>query len=347
MPNRERHKGVTISDVAAAAGVSPGAVSKVFNGRGKISAATSQRIREAARRLNWSPRASAVALRRSRSNTVGLVLHRSTSTGIADSRTLLIEGIESVLTPREYGLLLHTSDHSVVEDDRVYRLMADSKRVDGVILIESGVEDHRFALLQELQLPAVLLGTPWKNAPFPHVDADPPSAGIPESVQLLAGLGHRHIAYIGGPGSSAQAVLRREAYEQAVVLAGLTSAATIDAAYSADAAAENTSRVLTLPARPTAIMYGSDSMAIAGIRSARLHGLSVPGQLSVIGFEGLPVGEWTEPQLTTVQRNPAQRGRAAAARLLRLLGETVEDEHPLERPYLIVRGSTAPPATPR
>lgn len=341
MSTASRRSGVTITDVAAQAGVSPAAVSKVFNGKGKISVATAERIRTAARELGWSPSASAVALRRSRSTTIGLVLDRSARPpAIGDQRSLLIEGIESVLAPRDYGLLLHLSDHSPAEDERVYRLMADSKRVDGVILIESGLEDIRFALLEELQLPAVLLGTPWKQTSFPHVDADPPAAGIPESVQLLAGLGHRRIAYIGGPEGSAQAQLRRVAYEEAMAVAGLTSVATINAEYSARAGAANTSRVLASADRPTAIMYGSDSMAIAGIKTARLHGMSVPDQLSVVGFEGLAVGEWIDPQLTTVQRNPAQRGRAAAARLLRLLGDESVDVHPLEQPYLIVRGST-------
>ena len=343
-----RLRRATITDVAALAAVSPAAVSKVFNGKGKISDATAERIRNAAKELQWSPSATAVALRRSRSRTVGLVLNRSNGpVEIGTTSSVLLEGIESVLGPREYGLLFYVSDRSSESDARVYRLMAGAKRADGVILIDPLVGDTRFELMRDLGLPALLLGTPWHDDPIPHIDSDPPGAGIADSVQLLLGLGHRRIAYVGGPSHRVQALVRQRAYEDALADAGLVSVATIATDYSASAAAEHTSRLLARSDRPTAIVYGSDSMAIAGMRTARLHGFTVPQQLSVVGFDGLAIGEWMEPGLTTVQRNPAQRGRAAAATLLRMLGEDVEDDYPLERPYLIVRGSTGPaPATP-
>lgn len=342
---RKAPRRATITDVAALAGVSPAAVSKVINGRGRISEATADRIRKAADELRWSPSATAVALRRSRSRTVGLVLNRSQGPAeIGATSSVLLEGIESVLGPREYGLLLYVSDRSPESDANVYQLMADRKRADGVILIDSVVGDTRFELMRTLHMPAVLVGTALERDPISNVDADPPGAGIAESVQLLLSLGHKRLAYIGGPSHRVQALLRRRAFEETLRDARLTSVATIATDYSAAAAAEHTSRLLTASEKPTAILYGSDVMAIAGMRTARLHGLNVPDQLSVVGFDGLAIGEWTEPQLTTVQRDPAQRGRAAAAVLLRILGETVDEVYVLERPFLIVRGSTAAPA---
>ena len=91
-------------------------------------------------------------------------------------------------------------------------------------------------------------------------------------------------------------------------------------------------------AQPTAIIYGSDPMAIAGISAARRCGVAVPEQLSVVGFDGLPIGAWIDPTLTTVQRDAVQRGRAVATKLLALLGEEIEVQQ-INRPYLVVRGS--------
>ncbi|MET0304329.1 MAG: LacI family DNA-binding transcriptional regulator [Microbacteriaceae bacterium] len=327
----------TIADVAERAGVSRSAVSKVFNSTGRISEATAERVRAAARDLHWSPSASAVALRRARSRTVGLVLHRS----FAAPNAALIEGVESVLAPLHYGLLLYVADPATDDSARIYRMLADTKIADGVLLIDAIVDDPRFALLGELGLPAVLIGTARDHGPIPAIDADPPGAGVAESVELLARLGHRRVAYIGGPDDRVQAIVRREAYDEACRRLGLQSVATIATDYSATRAAEHTGRLLAGTERPTGILYGTDSMAIAGMRTAKRYGLEVPDDLSIIGFDGFEIGEWVEPQLTTVQRDREQRGRAAAALLLRMLGEDTP-EYRLPRPDLIVRGSTGP-----
>jgi DNA-binding LacI/PurR family transcriptional regulator len=191
-------KRATIADVAALAGVSRGAVSQVFNGTGNISDQTSQRIREAARKLNWVPSSTAVALRNSFNRTVG---------------------------------------------------------------------------------------------------------------QL-----------------------------------GLTPVASLAGDYSAQSGAEHTEQLLTSPQTPTAIVYGADAMAIGGMAQARTLGVRIPYDLSVVGFDGLSVGQWLDPGLTTVQRDHVERGRAVATLMLRHLGETIDEEVVLRRPYLVYRGSTAPAA---
>lgn len=342
MPQAPRPRRATIADVAQLAGVSAGAVSKVFNGTGRISAPTAERIRAAALELNWSPSASAVALRRSKSRTVGLVLHRSSQgSSVSAPSSALIEGVESVLSPVGYGLLLYVADPKSDDSARIYRMLADTKAADGVLLIDASVGDSRFALLRELHLPAVLIGTAFDHDPIPAIDADPPGAGVAESVELLARLGHRRLAYIGGPADRVQAIVRREAYDEACAAFGIRSVATISTEYSEQAAAEHTGRLLVGADRPTGILYGTDAMAIAGMLTAKRFGLRIPDDLSIIGFDGFPIGEWTEPQLTTVQRDREQRGRASAALLLRMLGEEVP-EFELPRPFLIVRGSTGP-----
>ena len=336
-----RNGRATISDVAALAGVSPGAVSKVFNGNGRISEATSQRIRDAARELNWTPNPAAIALRTSRAQAIGLVLNSSSEfPDVGAASVGLISGIESILAPREYGLLLNVFMVGSHDETTFYRNLAERQRMDGVILTNSRIDDSRFDLMREVGLPAVLVGTPWKPDVVEFIDSDPPNAGIPESVQHLVELGHRNIAYIGGPSEFVLPNIRRSAFEDTLTALGLAPHSVISTEYSPAAAAEETAHLLDLAHPPTAIMYGTDSMAIAGMRTAQSRGLRVPEDLSVVGYEGMQVGEWVDPQLTTVQRFAVQRGRAAAAKLIRLLGETVTEDVPLEKPVLVVRAST-------
>lgn len=334
----------TIADVATLAGVSPGAVSKALNGTGSISAATEKRIREAARLLNWRPSATAVALRTARSQTVGLVLNRqSQASTLSPTSAELITGIDSVLGEYGYGLLLHLFTRDQGEEASLYRRLADSRRVDGIVLTDSSIGDQRYALMRELRMPAVLVGVPWQGDEIPHLPDDG-DGGLSDVAAHLIELGHRRIAYIGGPEDRVQAGARRTGFERGLAAAGVVPSPVLAAStYSPAEAAEFTTDVLAAADRPTAIVYGNDAMAIAGMRAARVAGLRVPGDVSIVGYDGSSISEWTEPQLTTVQRNVVQRGRAAAAILLRQLGEKVPDDITLAPPHLVVRASTTAP----
>nr|BFF20473.1 hypothetical protein GCM10025730_39940 [Promicromonospora thailandica] len=215
-PRKPRGSGrPTISDVAALAGVSPGAVSKVFNGTGRISEATAERIREAARKLSWRPNAAAIALRTARAQAIGLVLSSDTKVpGVGAGNMDFISGIESVLSPREYGLLLNIFISGQHDENHFYRTLAERQRMDGIILTNSMVGDTRPELMSRLGLPAVLVGAPWKPGAIEYVDADPPGAGIAETVDHLVGLGHERIAFVSGPKDFVLPVLRREAFVQ-------------------------------------------------------------------------------------------------------------------------------------
>jgi DNA-binding LacI/PurR family transcriptional regulator len=337
----------TIAEVAALAGVSAGAVSKVFNGTGRISAATQERVRQAARTLNWRPSATASALRTARTRTIGLVLSSSgPRPEIGAGNVDFLSGIESVLQPRRYGLLLNFELTGQDDEEEFYRTLTEQQRMDGLILTNSRVGDTRFALLRELGMPTVLVGTPWRENEVDFIDSDPPDAGIAEAVEHLVALGHRRIAYLSGPEHFVLPMLRRESFVRTLGAHGLQPHSVAALPYSPQAAAEETRRLVGARNRPTAFIYGTDAMAIAGIRTLQSLGIRVPHDASVIGHEGLSIGEWIDPQLTTVQRFGWQRGRAAAAKLLTVLGQDVDEDVPLERPMLIVRSSTAPPLSP-
>ncbi|WP_157973755.1 LacI family DNA-binding transcriptional regulator, partial [Desertihabitans aurantiacus] len=310
---------------------------------GSISAATRDRVLQAARDLHWRPSAHAVALRRARSQTVALVLNRHEAPPTVSATTAeLITGIETTLSGRGYGLLLHLVDQPPGAESEIYRRLVDAGRVDGAILTDSVIGDTRPALLRELGLPAVLVGTPDGDDPIPHVRTDPRPA-IDQAVDHLRGLGHRHLGFIGGPGTRVQAVRRREAFEASVRDHGLELGPVVSTSYSGTASEQATHEVLIAADRPTALLYGSDTMAIAGIKAARDLGLRTPGDVSVIGAGGQTVGQWIDPPLTTVQRNVVLRGRVAAQLLLQELGIEVDEVRWSTDEELLVRASTAPP----
>lgn len=339
---RQSGRRATIADVAERAGVSRAAVSKVFNRTGSISAQTTERIRQAAKELNWTPSATATALRLSRSHTVGLVLDMpSDRVDIGFGTASFLAGIESELAPFDYGLLLHAIGEDPAAQVAAYRRLAETRRVDGMILTNSRQDDPRFRVLAEIGLPAVLVGSPFPGDTIAHVECPNPEAGVEDAVEHLHALGHRRIAYIGGLPGRYQSEARRNAFVAALQTRGVAPAHESLVGYEPESAAAETRRVLRLDAPPTAIVYASDAMAIAGIRTAHELGIGVPEQLSVIGYGGVELGEWMSPALTTVVRDAERRGAAAAITLLRLLGEHPAGDAELENPELVIRSSTA------
>lgn len=336
-------KSVTIADVAARSGVSPAAVSRVFNGRGGISVATEARIKKVADEMGWTPSSAAVALRNSKTMAVGLILNTDiTGPDVLPMPPPVLLGIEQVIAQRGYGLLLHVFSNDAEEELHAYKRLAADKRVDGVLMTGARVEDTRFRLLKELGMPAVLIGPTPSGVTFPHVENDPPGAGMDECVHHLFALGHRRIAYIGGPLSRVQPKIRAEAFLKAMASVNLTPVMTVSTDYTTDAAVSATRQAMMRMETPTAFIYGSDLMAMAGMHCLREGGIEVPHDISVMGFDDQKVAQYMNPGLTTVARNSSQRGEHAAMKLLRILGLDLPEPGPLDAPRLIIRGSTGP-----
>ncbi|UNS95435.1 LacI family transcriptional regulator [Streptomyces tubbatahanensis] len=332
----------TIKAVAAAAGVSTAAVSQAFNDKGRLAEATRQRILATAVELGWSPNAPAAALRSARTRTLALVVRRPTDVLGADPHfSELITGIEGELSPRGYGLLLHLVA-GVREETALYQRFAAEGRVDGALLTDARADDPRPALVARLRLPAVVLGPPDAAGPVPSVGLGHQGAGVEEVVAHLSGLGHRRIAYVAGPAELHHTRLRRDAFEAALKAAGLRPWAVLHTDFTEVSATATTEALLAAPDRPTAIVYANDSMAVCGIGAAQRAGLRVPDDLSVVGYDNLPLGHWLHPRLTTVDQQVQRVGGAAARTLLARCGEDVAAPVLEDRPRLVVRESTGP-----
>ncbi|MCQ4213319.1 LacI family DNA-binding transcriptional regulator, partial [Streptomyces longispororuber] len=201
---------VTIKDVAAAAGVSKGAVSIAFNHKPGLAETTRERIFAVARELGWAPNSSARSLSTQRTDTIGLALCRPARLlGLEPFYMEFISGIESVLAERSCSLLLRLVS-SLDEEIALQESWWRERQVGGSILVDFQQDDPRIDPLRQLGLPAVAVGHPDLTGGIPSVWTDDATA-VGEAVRYLAALGHRHIARVGGPPGLGHSAIRERA----------------------------------------------------------------------------------------------------------------------------------------
>ncbi|GAT66734.1 lacI family transcriptional regulator [Planomonospora sphaerica] len=332
----------TIDDIARRAGVSKGAVSFALNGRPGVSAETRDRILSIATELGWQPSSVARALSEGRADVLGLVVARPARTlGLEPFFMQLMSGIEAALSAASVGLLLQMTEDPQTETG-IYRRWWAQRRVAGVILVDLRVDDPRVAVLEELGMPAVVVGGPEGAGRLPAVWSDDAEA-IESVVEHLGALGHRRIARVAGPEVLRHTVVRTRAMEAAAAARGMESV-TVHTDYGADAGADATLRLLRSRYRPTAVVYDNDVMAVAGTAAAQDAGIAVPERLSVVAWDDSALCRLTRPHLTAVSRDIAAFGARAAQSLLDLVAGAEVGSCRDATPRLVVRGSTAPPA---
>jgi LacI family transcriptional regulator len=331
-------KGATIHDVADAAGVSIRTVSRVLNRSTKVNAETRERIEAAIARLGFSPSARARGLATGRSYLIGLIHH--------DRNALVLDtiqrGIVEEATGRGYELVVHPTpadDGDWVADALDF---ARRSRVDGLVVISpvSGVAGMG-AALAAAGVPAVAMAaTPVEG--FADTLISDEHGAAAEVARYLIDLGHRHIALINGPLHTESAVQRRAGFTTALEAAGLTLAGEAEGNYDFQSGHVAAERLLTRTPRPTAIFAANDTMAAGVIKAAAAHGIAVPAQLSLVGFDGSILAQMLTPALTSVHRPLGDMARRAAHRLL----DIVEDNpHAIDLGHelrLVERGSSGP-----
>jgi DNA-binding LacI/PurR family transcriptional regulator len=300
----------TIADVAREAGVTKATVSHALSGNRPISDETRAKVLAAAAKLDWVPSQSARALATRRANAIAVVLARDPEVIANDSFfPAFIAGVESVLAESETALLLQVVPDRDAEE-RAYRTLSHG-RADGALLLDLRTDDWRIPLLDELNLPTVLVGAYEQPTDFSCVRTDD-AAPVREIIAHLRAGGHERIAHVSGPLDYVHSRARADAYLTEIGSDELLREGDFAAASGRDL----TEELLTLPERPTAILYSNDTMAIAGLSYARSQGLSIPRDLAISGFDDDHLSAHLSPALTSVSSDPAARGRAAA-RILR------------------------------
>jgi LacI family transcriptional regulator, repressor for deo operon, udp, cdd, tsx, nupC, and nupG len=335
MPDPPRRR-PTIADVARRAGVSAAAVSFAVNDRPGVSSGTRERILAAARELGWQPSASARALTEARTRAVGLVLARSAAQLEGDSFFLrFLSGVQATLTAADYALLLQIVPGELASALPAYERLAAAGRVDGFLLTDVEAGDPRFALLAAAAMPVVLAGRPTGPTPFPWLETRH-DEGIAPAVEHLVALDHERIGFFSGRPDFEHQRLREIAWRSSLTGAGLAPGPVAHVVHDQGAAA-----LSLLREQPTAVVCSSDALAVALCGAARSLGLSVPGDVSVVGFDDSALAAFATPALTSVRVDYAEFGAAAAATLLAAIGGEEPPVYSPALPGLVVRASTA------
>lgn len=342
-PKRKQMRRPTIADIARRAGVSKGAVSFALNGRSGVSAATRQRILAIAEELNWRPHSAARALGGARAGAVGLVLARPGRTlGVEPFFGQLLSGLEGKLSGDSIALQLMIVENTEAEMN-VYRRWASEHRVDGLVLVDLQEDDPRIALVEQLAIPAIVVGGPGDHGNLPSVWADDHEA-MRSLMEYVAALGHTRIAHVAGLPTFQHTQRRIQAVREAQERLHLEPLPSWTTDFSDAEGAATTRRLLSQSPRPTAIVYDSDVMAVAGLGVAMEMGVQVPAQLSIVSFDDSVLAKLTHPSLTCLSRDTFAFGEHVAASLLSVMANrTTVGDVQTPTPKLVVRESTARP----
>lgn len=341
MPDQLPRSASTIRDVAAAAGVSAAAVSKVLNDGYGVSAEMREKVSQAAKALGYRPRSAARAMR-GRSYTVGVLL---ADIG-APSVPVIVEGIVRGLDNSPFQTLMSSRGPDPARQQQAIDVLLD-RQMDGLILVAPGISS---ALLEQLgqTLPVVVVARHGGGKSFDTV-VDDDAAGAAAMVDYLVSLGHRRIAHISDPPrglrrpSVLPATVRSDGYSRAMKAHGFEPRIAVTS-YSEEGGYQGARALLTAVDKPTAIFAGTDIAALGVLRAAAELGQRVPEDLTVTGSDNLAFCAAPQIGLTSIDSSGRLTGDTSA----RLLRERIEGrDTPVlysVTPRLVIRTSSSPPS---
>jgi len=329
---------VTIVDVAQRAGVSISSASAALNDNPGVSDSTRARVRDAADQLGYVPSLRGRSLSSRRAFAVGLVVQRQTDVLESDPFFgALIGGIESVLADRGYALVLHMVERADAARDR-YEQLAAGRRVDGVFLDELQNDDPRIAQMQRLELPAVAIN-PGPDFPLPAVRQHADEA-IHDLIARFVAEGHRAIAHVSGAAGFVHTEQRISAWRSACAELGIDEGVLLAGDFTYDGGRAAAEQLLASGELPTAIFCANDLTAVGLMIRLQEAGLSIPGDVAIAGFDGIALGRYVRPQLTTILSAPREVGSAAATMLLDIVDRRAVEDIDVAPATLETREST-------
>jgi DNA-binding LacI/PurR family transcriptional regulator len=329
----------SIKDVARLAKVSHSTVSRALRGSPLVNEETRERIRRIAAESGYRPSAAARSLVTNRTATIGVVV-----TSIADPFAAeVVLGIEDAANDHNYSVILANSDAQPEREMKVVRSF-EERRVDGIIVTSSRVGAIYAEMLSRTRVPIVLLNNQHPSEFVHSVMIDNLQASL-EATRHLIRLGHRRVAYIGDRFGCQSDTERSGGYRTALELENLPflPAYVAHGNGKPDGGAAAMESLLALPSPPTAVFCYNDMSALGAMRAIAGRGLSIPADISIVGFDDLFVARYCAPPLTTVRQPMRAMGRMAMESLLQIRDGS-GPQHNIKVPgELITRQSTAPP----
>ncbi|SDY00724.1 LacI family transcriptional regulator [Evansella caseinilytica] len=307
----------TIKDVAKLANVAVSTASYVLNGVDKVSPKTKEKVLEAARQLNYQKNGFAADLKRTKTNTIALILDDISG----PFYSVLVEGVQDIVSKEGYGLVA-CSSHGGASSTAVKFLT--EKRADGCIVFSHKMTDDIIRSASSGNYPIVLLDRKLECDSTVMIEVDNEDGGY-HATDFLLKNGHKKIAYISGPAESYNSRMRFAGYKKALEDAGvgLDSKWVFEGDFTNRGGELATTMLLAQSDKPTAIFYGNDEMAIGGMAALKRAGLKIPDDISIIGFDDILEAKYVN--LTTVKQPKYELGALSAHIIFRMLnGEEVE-----------------------
>ena len=302
---------VTSAEVARLAGVSQSAVSRVFTPGASVSAKTMEKVRAAAEELGYRPNVLARSLITGRTRIIGLVVAYLEN----QFYPMALELLSRALQARGYHILVFMAENST---ERVAQVMSEllDYQVDGIITASVAMSNDLTTRCDGAGIPVVMFNRGQDDARLSEVTSDNVN-GARRAAEFLIKGGHKRIAHVMGWQGSSTGRDRAEGFKQAMQAAGLQPFAMVDGTYSREKAAAVTRELCQGPERPDAIFVGNDHMAFAVMDTLRHElGLRVPQDVSVVGYDDVPMAAWPAYGLTTIRQPVNRMVEATVAALL-------------------------------
>ena len=339
--SRSSRPQVTIQDVAIRAGVSTATVSRTLANPAVVSAKTRERVLHAVEATGYTPNVAARNLRARRSMMILVIVPNVASPFIAE----VLRGIDDELVQSGYDMIIGNLDN-LVEREARYVKLAQSGQVDGVMITSGRIPCDGERSMVDLGIPmaAVCAAVPGLSAP--HITVDDRRASIDVATHFLE-LGHRRFGYISGPSGNVNEVDRYKGFLEGLKHGGVAAEAVTywSGQFNLQAGVDAARAYLELADPPTAVYAACDEAAIGFMKMVSAAGRGVPGDVSVVGFDGIDVARFVQPSLTTMRQPRYELGRTGARALLRTVNGLEPDFQALRLPAPLVLGASTGPVS--
>ncbi|HEX6464647.1 MAG TPA: LacI family DNA-binding transcriptional regulator [Vicinamibacterales bacterium] len=331
---------LNISEIARLASVSTATVSRTLNQSGAVKPETARKVWRAAAELNYYPNSHARALVSGRSRMLGLIVSDITNPFFPE----LVRAFESLAAQHQYDLLLTSTDYQTAHMTNCLRRMLERK-VDGVAIMTSEMDVGLIKELSRRGVPLVFMDVGQVGPRMSHVLIDYAN-GIRQAVDHVVKLGHRRVAFISGPLDLHSARTRRQAFVDGMRAHRMKPDPKLlrEGTHTAEGGRHSMAAILRQKKRPTAVLCSNDWTAIGALHALDEAGVRVPADVSLVGFDDIPLASYTSPPLTSVRMSAGDVGSTAFDALFRLVdGQRPEGDIYQVPTTLVVRESTAKP----
>lgn len=332
------NRDLTMKDIAERAGVSVATVSRVLNNTKPVSSELKKKVLDIVKETGYKPNALARSLIKQRTGTIGVIIPDMDNETFAD----LIKGIELITDRNDHVILVTNTMGEVKKELEMFNLF-EEKRLDGIIFSGVSLTEKHIDFFEKYKIPTVLVGQTFNKLDFPSVTIDNFQASF-DITEYLIELGHQNIGMIRGPLYDIQAGKERLLGYKTALRENdfpVNNDFIIEGDFTITSGYKAMEEIWSNELKPTAIFSASDKMAIGALNYCLDHGLKVPEDVSIAGFDDMELATAVRPALTTIHQDQVEKGIKTADILLDLIEKEEKESYNIQLPYsLIERDST-------